>query len=254
MKPALSSKVNSMRPSIALLLFLLSIDVLGQTEPVEVNERNALAQPLLIVPPAYPKGIPADNPSARIRMKGMINTRGQLVAPEFDNIEGEAGFVDAIREVVEFWRFRPAIEMVSCKTKDSEGVLFVWFEMKDGKPSVSVSMPVRQEIESALKALSAKPRVYVRRPKMEFPTSARRNRVEGAAEVLLAVNGQGDIVDSTVVYSVPGIEFGDSLLRGIRSVKFSADESTENPGKTTCISQTATFCLGNAKYSHPICK
>jgi len=87
------------------------------------------------------------------------------------------------------------VDQTLCTPVASNGVLLLWFEAKDGNPSVSVSYPKRNVVSAATTAkVAAASRSFTRSPRIEFPFSARQAGMEGSATLLIAVNHEGEIV------------------------------------------------------------
>ena len=243
---------------VVLILLLSAVAALAsaQSDPRTIQEDDKYVRPTLIVPPTFPKSEPADRLLFEIRVSGSVSVEGVLEAPDFSPIEGNEKFINAIKDVLSFWRFRPAIGKETCMPVVSTGVVLVWFEEKDGIPSVSVSMP---KWPSASGAADAKPknfpRVIVNRAKPEYPSSARRAGIEGFAELLFNVNHQGEVLQTTVLYSIPNKIFGDAAIAGSRWVRFSAGAPDDDVKKNVCILMPFKYCLSSgASYPLAACR
>ena len=138
----------------------------------------------------------------------------------------------------------------------STGVVLVWFEEKDGIPTVSVSVPKWPSASGVADAkLKNLPREFVNRPKIEYPFSAQRAGVEGFAELLFNVNHQGEALQTTVLYSIPNKMFGDAAIAGSRRVRFSAGAPDDDIKKNVCILVPFKYCLSSgASYPLTACK
>ena len=242
-----------------VLIFLLSAvtaSAFAQSDPRAIQEEDKYVRPVLIVSPAFPKLEPADKLPVEIRVSGSVSVEGVLEAADFSPIEGNEKFINAIKDVLNLWRFRPAIGKEICMPVVSTGVVLVWFEEKDGIPTVSVSVP---KWPSASGVADAKPknlpREFVNRPKIEYPFSAQRAGVEGFAELLFNVNHQGEALQTTVLYSIPNKIFGDAAIAGSRRVRFSAGAPDDDVKKNVCILVPFKYCLeSGASYPLTACK
>jgi hypothetical protein len=127
----------------ALLLFLVSVTPLAfaQSDPRVTDAEDKYIRPILLVVPDTPKRDAADKASIEIRVSGMVNELGALDSAEFSPPEGNERCISAIKEVLPYWRFRPVVDDKLCAPVASSGVILVWFEEKNGKPSASVSVP-----------------------------------------------------------------------------------------------------------------
>ena len=243
---------------LASLLLLLAVSNLAfaQSNPRATQEEDKYFRPILVIPPEFPKREPSDALPVEIRVSGSVNAAGLLDTPEFSPIEGNEKFINAIKDVLNLWRFRPAIDSKSCAPVASNGVLLVWFEEKDGIPSVSVSSPKRQPISVATDIKPRPlPRVFLYSPKPEYPYRARLAGMEGSAELLFNANHQGEVLQTTVLYSIPNKIFGDAAITGSRRVKFSAGAPADDPQKTVCILVPFNYCLtSGVAYPNSACK
>ena len=245
-----------LRIFLMLLLSAATALAFAQSEPRAIQEEDKYVRPILIVPPAFPKSEPSDKLPVEIRVSGSVSVAGALEAPEFSPIEGNEKFINAIKDVLHLWRFRPAIGKETCMPVVSTGVVLVWFEEKDGMPSVSVSMP---KWPSASRVADAKPRyfprVFLYRPKPEYPASARRAGMEGSTELLFNVDYQGEVLQTTVLYSIPAKIFGEAAIFGSRRVKFSAGAPDDDAKKNVCILVPFKYCLSaSASYPNAFCR
>lgn len=238
------------------LLILLSVSTLthAQSDPRPLQDEDKYARAVLIVPPAFRYLDPAIKFPVEIRVKGTVNDKGVMESVEYSPVEGNEKFIAAIERVLSLWIFRPSVDNATCAPIASTSVLLVWFEEKDGKPVVSVSMPKNQ---LAAKSIDDKPapvpRILEIRPKVTYPSSARRAGMEGAADLLYAVNPEGEVLQTRVLYSSPSTVFGDEALAGSRRVKFSAG-TTDDARKQFCILIPFRYCLiDGARYPSSAC-
>ena len=242
---------------LAAFLSLLAVSTLAfaQLSPRALQEEDKYFRPLLVVAPTFPTRDPSDVLPVEIRVSGSVNAEGALETPEFSPTVGNEKFINAIKDVLNLWRFRPAIDEKSCAPTISDGVLLVWFEEKNGVPSVSVSTPKRQPVSETADAKPRPlPRVFLNRPKPEYPSDARRAGMEGSAELLLNVNHQGDVLQTTVLSSIPHKMFGDSAYAGARRVKFSAGAPEDDAQKPACILVPFKYSLtSGARYPSSAC-
>ena len=247
---------NILHAAPLLILLAASTLVHAQSDPRPLQEEDKYVRAVLIVPPAFRELDPTMKLPVEIRVKGTVNDKGVMESVEYSPVEGNEKFIAAIERVLPLWIFRPAVDGVSCAPIASTGVLLVWFEERDGKPVVSVSMP---KMQPPAKPIDAKPAPVPRdleiRPKATYPRSARRAGMEGTAELLFKVDQKGEVLQTRVVYSSPLKEFGEEALAGARRVKFSAAAADADIQKAICIVAPYVFCLPDgAKHPSPACQ
>jgi TonB family protein len=241
---------------VALLFLILTVTPsIAQSDPRVIQEEDKYIRPILLVVPNVPKRDPADKWPIEIRVSGTVNELGTLDSAVFSPVEGNEKYVQAIKEVLQFWRFRPAVDDKLCAPVASSGSVLVWFEEKDGKPAVSVSVPKNSPGREANKAAVPMPRVTLKvRPKVEYPSDARRAGMEGSAELLFQINPQGEVIQTRLLYSIPNKIFGDESLLGARRTQFSLSGTSDAPEKNRCIALPLLFCLQSpATYPSQAC-
>ena len=245
---------NILHPAWLLILLAASTLAHAQSDPRPLEEEDKYVRAVLIVPPAFRYLDPAIKLPVEIRVKGIVNDKGVMESVEYSPVEGNEKFIASIERVLSLWIFRPAVDNVTCAPIASTGVLLVWFEEKDGKPVVSVSMPKTQPAAKPIDAKPATvPRILEIYPKVTYPSSARRAGMEGAADLLYAVNPEGEVLQTRVLYSSPSTVFGDEALAGSKRVKFSAG-TTDDPRKQSCILIPFQYCLiDGARYPSSAC-
>ena len=127
-----------------LLLLSASVLAIAQSDPRPLQEEDKYARPLLVVPPVFPKREATDKLPVEIRVSGSVSEDGTMESVEFSPIKGNEKFIQAIKDVLPLWRIRPAVDGKLCAPVTAKGVILVWFEEKEGAPSVSVSTPLRR--------------------------------------------------------------------------------------------------------------
>lgn len=215
-------------------------------EPTEVTEKPAWALPLLVVPPKFPKDAPTEMLPVEIGVEGTVTADGTFTSPVFIPSDGKQVFVQAVADVVQYWLFRPVFDL-DCKIKESRARLNVYFEVKEGNPSVSISSPVAKEADRTRTAAVGS--LFVRKPNVKFPPVALKAGIEGFAEICMVVDGDGEIVSKSVISSLPSAVFGKAVLDGLSHATVSRIDTTERPNKTRCITVSVNFCIpGQGSY------
>lgn len=233
----------------ALLLSLLTAATLSfaQPDPRITDAADKYVRPILLVAPDIPKRDPTDKWPIEIRVSGTVNPLGALEGAEFSPSEGAEKYILAIKEVLPFWRFRPAVDDELCAPVASAGSVLVWFEDKAGKPTVLVSVPKPNREVAADNKVATDPRVKLTvRPKVEYPIDATRAKMEGSAELLFQLSSQGEVIKTKLLSSVPNPVFGDEALRVAGRARFSLEVASAAPAaaeKNWCITLSILFCL-----------
>lgn len=238
---------------LASALSLNSSGVFCQ-EPVAVTDNDKWPRPLLVVAPSFPKGASTEMLPVQIRVEGAVTADGNFRSPAFIPTEGREAFVRAISDVLPYWRFRPALDRKTCKTAESPAVFGVTFELKAGAPSVSVSSPAAEKVDGAGTPLRGLHLVSTHGAK--FPYEARQGAIEGFAEILVAIDSEGDIERKSIISSIPNALFGDAALEGLRHARFSRPDMSQSDFKTVCFVLPFNFCLspGEARYPDSHCR
>ncbi len=240
----------------ALLAFALSLSSSGVfcQEPVAVTENDIWPRPLLVVAPAFPKGASLQMLPVQIRVEGRVTADGNFRSPVFLPTEGREAFVQAISDVLPYWRFRPALERKGCKTTESPAVFGITFELKAGAPSVSVSSPAVEKVDSAGTSLRG---LHLVSPHgARYPYEPRQAGIEGFAEIIVEVDSEGDIASKAIISSVPNALFGEAALEALRYARFSRPDMSQSDDKTACVVLPFNFCMnaGEARYPDSHCR
>lgn len=206
-----------MRVFVAASLLLLCTGAIAQTAR-PLSDQDVAARPVLVIAPAYPALSAGEPTNAEIRVSGTVSRAGTLEQAQIVPAPGREKYVEAVKDVLPLWRFRPSVSETECAPVAQQQSFVVWFSQDKGKPAVSVS--VARDNKAAVapgKAASAPgARAWRTRPGIEFPENARERGIEGAAEVALQVSAGGEILKSTLVYATPLAAFGEAALRGVR--------------------------------------
>ncbi len=234
-----------------LVCAALPASALAQTDARAIGAQDAFASPVMVVAPKAPARGANDPASVEIRVTGTIGTDGVMTQPVFENAQGKDKYVQALRDVLHLWRFKPAVDLEACKPAARSGTVAVWFDEKNGKPSVSVSMPRSGGKGEASRAGGeGAPIKVAHRPRAGFPTEARDIGAEGAAEVLIKLNEKGENVQQALLFSTPHSMFGDAVMARAR-------ELTIAPGgaRAQCVAVPYHFCMdGEVNFPNSACE
>ena len=220
---------------------VLASSAMAHAAEVEVLDvAGALARPLMIVTPVYPGS--AAKAKVQVRVTGRVTAQGRLVAPVLVADPGDEPFAAAVREVLELWRFIPAVAVDSCRPKEEEATMFVWFEKRDGAPRVFVSMPQDEGANAKRAARAILKRRHQHR--IDFPSSPLRRGIEGTVHALLSVGSTGEVLDVQVRAMAPLNDFGSPVLRGLRRWEFEPfDPAAWNGKRAICAEYEVNFCI-----------
>lgn len=230
-----------MRVIVAVGLLLSCTAALAQTAR-PLSGQDVAARPVLVIAPAYPALAAGDPTAAEIRVSGTVSRQGTLEQAQISPAPGREKYIEAVKEVLALWRFRPSISEAECAPVAQQQSFVVWFSQERGKPSVSVSVAKDAGTTVAPGKAAASPgaRAWRTRPSIEFPENARERGIEGAAEVALQVGAGGEILKSTLVYASPLAVFGEAALRGVRTASLAP--LTTASGGPTCMLVPFGFC------------
>ncbi len=231
---------------LAFLIFALLIPAtaaFGQ-EARPLDERDGYATVMLVLPPEYPPDAVKEGSgkSIEVAVSGTVGVDGRMVPKEFTMAQRDERFIAAVRAVLPEWRFVPAVDDAACSAKVSEASVLVWFDIKDGKPAISVSVP--EAAARAKRAVVAKQggKLTFRDSKaFVYPEAARQAGVEGKVIALAKVDGQGQPTEVSVLAHLPATDIFDGpAIEGIRQAKYVGGEA----GKAFCAQIPMMYCLG----------
>lgn len=242
-----------MSPKFVPLLLAAAIptSLHAQSDARAIGAKDAFASPVVVVAPKAPVRNANEPVSVEIRVTGSIGTNGVMSSPVFENAQGKDKYVQALREVLHLWRFKPAVDLEACKPAVRNGTVVVWFDEKNGKPAVSVSMPQAGGKGDAVRA-GGEGAVYkvAHRPRASFPSEARDIGAEGAAEVLIKLNDKGENVQQTLLYSTPHSMFGDAVMAGAKELRIAP-----NGTRAQCVAVPYHFCMdGDINFPNSACE
>ncbi|MBL8521081.1 MAG: hypothetical protein JNK75_10455 [Betaproteobacteria bacterium] len=240
-----------LKPIAGLVAAALPALALAQSDARAISAKDAFASPVLVVAPKPPARSASDAASVEVRVTGSIGTNGILSNPVFENAQGKDKYVQAIREVLHLWRFKPAVDLEACKPAARNGTVVVWFDDKGGKSSVAVSMPqVGGKAEAARAGGEGAIYKVAQRPRAIFPQEARDIGAEGAAEVLVKLNDKGDNVQQTLLYATPHSMFGESAMARAGELRIAP-----NGSRAQCVAVPYHFCMdGDVSFPNSACE
>jgi TonB family protein len=238
----------------SLLLGILAIHApFAWGQPLTlVDDGERIPEPLLIVSPEYPSNPPKGKKSVEVKVRGQVTAEGRFAATAYEVGDDEAMFADSVRAVLEHWRFVPGIK--DCKPASQEATLHLWFEMKDGRPSVSATIPSKRDAGPPLNG--AKPLKPVSITPPEYPLNMLWRQIEGIVLVLLRINKSGVVEDVVLRAFSPVDGFNEEVLKAHRLAKFEPFDPADWGGKEwICMQREVRFCIKNGAggFSEPRC-
>jgi TonB family protein len=132
------------RAAVALVFAAMASFTARAQDPAPFDEKgNQWGTPIRIVTPDYPKAALAAGRTGYVDVSGVVNGLRILddVRMEADS-PPNADMVDAVREVIKYWRFQPPTGN-DCTPRPERVTNRVWFEAANGQPHISVTMPKR---------------------------------------------------------------------------------------------------------------
>lgn len=199
------------------------------------------AQPWVVVAPVYPPELFKAGRTGVVDVEAHIPLTARI--SEIQRISSEPPtpeFEAAVTDVVRHWFFYRETGC-DCAPKAADVKLRVWFEIKEGKPSVSISSQSRQ----------AQPRppgspVLMNRPRLakllqeSYPREARRQNAQGDVYAAVRINPESGLVDAVDVkwvdapHSVKNL-FERAAARGLARAEFKVDKAA-NADPLSCFS------------------
>src|SRR5258708_10543567 len=216
--------MNRMRCHLifAVAVFLVTGANADEARPIGDEELAARAAQITVsVPPDYPGAALRDGVEATVDVHGTVRADGHLAVSQIKAIPDREDFRVAVTDVVHFWLLRPRYDS-TCHAMDVEGQVRVWFEIKEGKPSISISVPPKEKVTETVSDAS----LYraVRRVNPAYPRDAWRAGREGSVEVLLHVADSGEVEEIVIVPGRDSGEFGPPIVKAFRKWQFPAVE------------------------------
>ncbi len=229
-----------MRMFLGWLMLCVAQLTAAQTDIKIIDETNNFARPVLIVKPKFPRVLGDSSLPVKLHLKGKVAGNGVFELAAVEPATGAEAAEAAIVEVLDKWRFRPAVGK-DCIPRASEAIVDVWFELVDGDRVVSVSSPKLTPRATPATTVLPKRRTFVDAPQpVVYPNEARRFGADGFADLLFQVAPDGKVLASNVIQSNPLDSFGEAALLATRFISFSKREDGD---ENICISIPFLFCM-----------
>lgn len=216
------------------------------------TDPSTFARPRGVVPPEYPPDRLKAGVSTHVEAALRIDEKGELkevLAMKADN--GDELFEKAVREVVRYWSFESFVNC-ECRPVDFTARLTVWFEIKDGKPSISVS---RRVDDQPLPGLHSKPLKIVKDPaflkKMTatYPLEARRAGKNATVYAMVTLTSATGIAEKARIVHVdtdPAYReyFGARIEEALKSLRYEPVAGESSMTVSTCFQISYSYVAG----------
>lgn len=245
----------------AFLIAVMHITTQAQSlQSIEPTAETMRALPVFIVMPALPAGNALSLYPTVVELRGTIDAEGRFESHQLTGRAGDDEFIAAIKDVIVFWRFRPALNRSACTPVKSQAMMRIIFRLRNGRPEVGMS-----KLEAVAEEKSIAPddptasrvrQTLIKRVEVKYPLIAQRRRLDGVAVAVAKVDVDGNLSDPKIRYSSPIPAFGEALLEGVVSARMSALNQSQQPdrNKKTCTQFLMAFCMGNSELSTRACR
>jgi hypothetical protein len=168
----------------------------------------------VFVPPDYPEGALKDSATAVVDVLGKVREDGTLDLDRVDVTPERDDFRAAVKKVAPYWIFSPRYDS-RCEAIVDEKQFRIWFELKDGKPAISISgvttgkVPTDPSQDALFTPLNRVDPIY--------PHQAQLEGREGIVEALIRIAEDGHIEKVVIVPGGNGQFFGAAITKARRA-------------------------------------
>ena len=207
------STYRALFTAVVLATIPVSVGALPQTVPGSAPELQSLsdadpvswARPKVVVAPEYPADALEKKITGYVDADVLVREDG--VVGEIRSLSStpkNEDFEKAVAEVIKLWVFHTP--MSNCRPYETVGNVRIWFDLKDGAGTVSVSNRVSVP-DPAAKAGPPKSKVVSSNAKelratVRYPARARRANSQGHVNLIFAAEPDGSISKIDVAYSI----------------------------------------------------
>jgi TonB family protein len=187
---------------VASALLILPMPGRAEDKPRLLSEADLQRRAALVtvfVPPEYPAQALRDGIQASVDVVGVVAQDGTLRVTEISSSVDRDDFRAAVADVTRFWLLSPNYGR-DCRPREIEGTVRVWFEVKDGKPVVSMSVPTRpgfDEVKSKQEGAEFTP--IRAKPVPAYPRAAVAKKIQGSVEALLRLDPAGNVEEVVII-------------------------------------------------------
>jgi hypothetical protein len=160
-------------------------------EPFHTGDTSVWGKPYRILAPEYPPDLLREGRTGQVDFNGTINGTGAMenvvIAP---GDPGTKAFAEAVLAVLPHWRFHPFMGS-DCMPEAKVAANRVWFEIVDGKPTVSASRAVTPPAKRDPALVERYKRLGGKEP--NFPGSMIRQGVQARTYARLELDPAGRV-------------------------------------------------------------
>jgi TonB family protein len=209
------------------------------------------SSPRIVVPPTYPKALADKGVTGYVDVEAKLNTHGVVdEVTAMRSVPPAPEFEAAVREVISLWNFYAKISP-ECAPVESVANTRVWFEIKEGKESISVSNAGRPVVRDSAAMLGLPVRNFsevLKAVRDQFPRDARRYGQEGVTYAVMTVNGD---TGETLGVEVPHVsshkdyvaKFRRATIEGLKWAVLAVRD--EHKGRTLKVCKVVSYRLSN---------
>ncbi|MGZ5113275.1 MAG: energy transducer TonB [Usitatibacter sp.] len=215
---------------LAIALFAHGLECRAGDVPRLLSEADLArraARVTMFVPPDYPAQALREGVEATVDVTGVVAANGSLRVTGMTSSVDREDFRTAVGEVTRFWILSPKYGP-DCRPRDVEGTVRVWFELKEGKPAISMSMPRRQGTDAA-KNDGTELRPLRARPIPQYPRAALTKNIQGGVDALLRIAPAGDVEEVVIVPGLYAEVFADVVIKALSRWQFPPASAAAGP-------------------------
>ncbi|HYC37733.1 MAG TPA: energy transducer TonB [Usitatibacter sp.] len=157
-------------------------------DPLHLSDPALWGRVKRIVEPEFPRAALVQGRSGYVDVRGRVSPVGSLEEVEYSPEDATSGvFIDPIRRVLRHWEFQPPLGR-DCQPSEERVTNRVWFESRDGRPHVSVSLvrPDASRLPPTVEPLHREDPIY--------PSSMRRSGDQAVVYTRVLVDPAGSVV------------------------------------------------------------
>ncbi len=193
-----------------------------------------IATPLTIVAPEFPANSSAKPAGTRVEVVGTVIANGEFEPTSILADAGEEQFAEAVRNVLRWWKFVPAIDLKRCAPTAAPSRFEVWFEGSDSSShGFFLSFP---KVAATMQAIQY---TSIDAPGITYPRKF--IGIEGEVRVLYLVDPEGRVKSAIVRSSTPYGAFDEVVLAAARETTVTWKDP--KPASDLCLERTHQFCM-----------
>lgn len=221
----------------SILAFAVCVLLSPQFSYAEPSKKERFVEPLqvlTIVAPEFPEGVPVPADGVRVELNGMVQLNGELKVETIEAVNADQSFSDAVRSVVNWWRFVPDVDWTKCEPRTGRARVVVWFEGTEDDPQISISYPETSKQISRPRP----PRYRFVGEKLRYPK--RLLGIEGLVQMLLQLEPDGRINSAKVLASTGYGVFDKAVLSWMQLAR--VEWLDEGITDSQCVRLDLQFC------------